>query len=103
MIGKCDRSKGYGTILDPIWTRCKSRIRDIPKSEGSSPSLSPFLVGNIESGGVWKTRGDLSRRAKGFLRVFSSVKVILGGRIPLTVDRPTGKAVHRCTCGFRVD
>lgn len=64
--------------------------------------LPPFLVGNTESGEVWKTRGDLSR-AKGFLRVFSSVKVILGGRIPLTVDRPTGKAVHRCTCGFRVD
>lgn len=32
----------------------------------------------------------------------SSRKVILGGGSQ-TVDRLTSKAVHRCTCGFRVD
>lgn len=76
------------------------------KSEGNFPfslSLSlcfSLVIAKAERRGKLET---IFRRAKGFLCVFSSVKVILGGRIPLTVDRPTSKAVHRCTCGFRVD
>ena len=82
----------------------ESRIRDIPKSGDNFP-LSPLLLFSFSSVIIAErnSRRSFDERAKGFLRVFSSVKVILGGRIPLTVDRPTGKAVHRCTCGFRVD
>lgn len=62
----------------------------------------PFSThaGNTRERGE-ETRDEIFR--KGFLCVFDCVKVILGGRIALAVDRPTSKAVHRCTCGFRVD